>query len=259
MTPIESAILLLVALIAAASATVINDVGSVQLLFQNDLVETTTSTSALLLKDLDSYDNALTKCLALSENLLNEVPADIQDQLTYLVYSGQLDNNARLFIGASNAQGWARQVKHQEQSCFAYSLASASVVKMDCSAELLALCTQSAPAYKKQQLGHRFSGDEKLTIQTDKYNVTGYVSSFPFWTCPNIQASTAEYPGIAIHDHFVFLRFRLHSRRWETCASHLRSHIQATLLSMHWSRERRAFKPLRPMELFPPMKPARIV
>jgi len=145
-------------------SVVINDkIGDVQILYQNDLLANSTSTSALLVHRKKCYSDAITACSALSESLLTDVTPDLEDQLNYLVFSGQVVPYTKLFV----AQG-------SGSCCSAYDTTQKAVVKVDCATELPALCTNSAPPYNITQLGASVSQQRQVTSSGSNYNITGY-------------------------------------------------------------------------------------
>lgn len=116
---------------------------AVRLLLQNDL-SASAGTSALLLDDsLIAGTSASSACQVYNEQLLSEVDEDIQDQLRYLVFRGDLSNSTRLYIGSSGSNGNAtaspalRFARRQASQCQAWSIGDSSVVSVDCSTELV--------------------------------------------------------------------------------------------------------------------------
>ena len=163
----------LVLLSRVISMAIKGDVGSIQLLYQNDLTVNTTSTSALLLQSKKSFNDAISSCAALSESLIAGVPFDVQEQLSYLAYSGQLEENAQIYIVSKSVDPVIRIRQGQEQKCSAYSMAERMVVKVDCGTKLPALCTQSAPPYNSSQLGAPISESRQITVNSKGYAITG--------------------------------------------------------------------------------------
>lgn len=128
---------LLIALLAQQAS-------AVRLLLQNDLSASTDLTSALLLDDSrSSGTEASSACSAYNEQLLPSVDTDIQDQLNYLVFRGDLSNSSRIYIGGSNGAAAAsaapalRFARRQAQQCQAYDVGSANVTSVDCTTELV--------------------------------------------------------------------------------------------------------------------------
>jgi len=152
------------------SVVIDNQVGRVQILYQNDLTSNTTSTSALFIQSEKSYKDASAACRAFSETLLDNVPSDVKDQLNYLVFSGQLESNAQLYISFENIHDGMRTCRGREQSCLAYHVAEEKVVEVDCGTELPALCTQSADV---SQLGYPISNSREITVNSLDYAITG--------------------------------------------------------------------------------------
>lgn len=115
---------------------------AVRLLFQNDLSASTDLTSALLLDATSTGSEASNACSAYSEQLLPSVNSDIQDQLNYLVFRGDLTNSSRIYVGgSSNASSTPtlRFARRQTQQCQAYEVGSANVTSVDCTTELVSL------------------------------------------------------------------------------------------------------------------------
>lgn len=115
---------------------------AVRLLFQNDLSASTDVTSALLLEAASSGTQASSACSAYNEQLLPAVNSDIQDQLSYLVFRGDLTNSSRLYIGSSsNASSTPalRFARRQSQQCQAYDIGSAAGIAIDCGTELVCI------------------------------------------------------------------------------------------------------------------------
>ena len=140
-----------------------NAIGNVQVLWQNDLAQKTNSTSALFLHEKHSYSQTVAACKALSESLLQTVPADIKDQLNYLVYSNSISSDARIYIA-----------KSYNNRCNAWDQHQKKVVSVDCATKLPALCTQSAPPYSASQQFSSINKKTEVTVNTELYSITGY-------------------------------------------------------------------------------------
>lgn len=123
-----------------------HQVSAVRLLLQNDLSASTEYTSALLLDDpTSSGTQASSACSTYNEQLLPSVDSDIQDQLNYLVFRGDLSNSSRIYIGGSSNASSApalRFARRQGQQCQAYELGTANVTSVDCSIELVSSKTR---------------------------------------------------------------------------------------------------------------------
>lgn len=134
--------MVLTALQGVYSVVINNQIGDVQILYQNNLLANSTSTSALLTYQKTSHKNAITACGALSESLLPDVPSHLEDQLNYLVFSGQVAPCTKIFIA-----------KGSDSCCSAYDVTQKAVVKVDCATDLPSLCAKPAPPYNVSQLG----------------------------------------------------------------------------------------------------------
>lgn len=113
---------------------------AVRLLLQNDLSASTSYTSALLLDDATSSGSqASSACSQYNEQLLPEVNEDIQDQLRYLAFRGDISNSTRIYIGggSTNSTPALRFARRQTQQCQAYAVGNATVTSVDCSTELV--------------------------------------------------------------------------------------------------------------------------
>ena len=168
------------AFLAGVRSVVLDDqIGSLQLLYQNQVSARTKSTSAILLQSLQNYTDAAQSCHALSETLLNGVSQDVEDQLTYLNYSGQLNGDTRVYLSPRNGQADTLEQNAATQSCYAYSLVTNATVEVNCSTHLRALCTQSAPPYTASQLNAKISASNELTVMSQNLSITGYRNTFP--------------------------------------------------------------------------------
>ena len=162
-----------VLLLSGASSVVINDqLGHVQILYENDLLSNTTSTSALLIQSEKCYPDAVAACNTLSESLLARVPPDVQHQLDYLVYSGQLHQSAKLYISPQATRSRVRALGGNE-SCLAYDVTEHKVSEVDCNTPLRVLCTQSAAPYSASQLNSTITENRRTTVNSQNYAITG--------------------------------------------------------------------------------------
>jgi hypothetical protein len=155
------------------SVVIDDQLGHVQLLYQNDLQSNTSSTSALLIQTQKSYSDASRACAALSESLIPDVPGDVQDQLNYLVHVGQLQSSAQLYIRSQTASHRIRTAGSLASSCSAYDVGGKKVVGVDCGKTLQFLCTQSATPYHASQVGASVPEDKKITVSSGNYTITG--------------------------------------------------------------------------------------
>ena len=166
---------LVVACLAGVRSVTLDDqIGSLQLLYQNEVAARTNSTSAILLQSLQNYTNAAQSCRALSETLLTGIPQDVKDQLAYLNYSGQLKGDTRVYLSSRTGQGETLGQNSAPQSCYAYSPATSTTVEVNCSTPLRALCTQSALSYIASQLNAKIGAGYKLTVKSQNLSITGY-------------------------------------------------------------------------------------
>ena len=125
--------LLGVSVLAASAA-------QVRVLYQNDL-SATPSTSALLLGTLTTSSNSTAACGVYGEQPLTSVTPDIQDQLSYLVYSGELTNSSLLWIGnaINTTLSPTRFARRQASTCSAYSVGLLNVTTVDCTTALVSI------------------------------------------------------------------------------------------------------------------------
>lgn len=195
--------LLVLAFLAGVRSVALNDrIGSLQLLYQNDVAAKTNSTSAILLQSLQNYTDAAECCHLLSETLLTGMPSDVIDQLTYLNYSGQLGGDTRVYLSSRTGTADPLRQDLAAQNCYAYSLALNATVGVNCSTHLRAFCTQSATPYTASQLNAKIGSRYKLTVTSQNLSITGYRTTSP--PSQNIvRPELADrYTDIAMHVHF---------------------------------------------------------
>ena len=175
MKAIQATSVVFLALNAAALVVVNEQIGPIQLLYQNDLTADASSTSALLLQKEATYAESLTSCQALSEFLLPAVSADIHDQLRYLTHSGQL-RHGQLHLAMPPQDAPRSRARRAPQACLAYNVQRMEANAVDCNAKLPALCTQSAPPYNASQLRAEVGDERKVTVENKNYSITGYIT-----------------------------------------------------------------------------------
>ena len=163
-TPRLASLLVLAFFTGVKSVIVDDQIGSLQLLYQNEVAARTNSTSAILLQKLQNYTDAAQSCHAISETILTGVRLDLKDQLTYLNYSGQLEGDTRVYVSSRAGQSG---------TCHAYSLSMDAMTEVNCSTELRALCTQSATPYKASQLNAKIVAKRELTLTSQTLSITG--------------------------------------------------------------------------------------
>lgn len=156
---------------ALSTAVISEHLGDVRVLYQNDLLGNSTSTSAFLLYGKKSFQSAQRACSALSESLLPNVPSDVHDQLRYLVFSGQLESSAQLYVARTPGGN------SSEDRCRAYDLASGKVVQAQCDAELAVLCTQSSSPWSVSDFNAPVSSDRRIIVEDSGYRWSGWVLS----------------------------------------------------------------------------------
>ncbi|KAK9899041.1 alpha/beta-hydrolase [Cystobasidium minutum MCA 4210] len=179
---------------------------AVRLLLQIDLSASTSYTSALLLDDsTTSGSQASSACSRYNEQLLPEVNEDIQDQLRYLAFRGDISNSTRIYIGGSGGDSGSgggnatalpalRFARRQASQCQAYSVGNASITSVDCSTELPVLCTNSAPPTTVNNTSPSSGSEVVLTSRSSSLSITGYrdARSFRFLGIPFAQPPTGS-------------------------------------------------------------------
>ena len=91
----------------------------VRVLYQNDLSLNSNATSALLISDPVTGDDASQACSAYNEQLLTSVTSDLRDQLDYLVFRGALQNSSQIYIGGGSS---ARLRFKRQSQCQVYNV-----------------------------------------------------------------------------------------------------------------------------------------
>jgi carboxylesterase type B len=158
--------------VLAASIPDSSSIGAVQVLNYNNLGPENNGTAALLIYDLLSNADALTRCESMGESLLPAATiqgvsggptTEMQFQLNYLVASDSLQNEDLLWVGGSS-----------NGDCVAYSHSSMNVSVVPCSNTLPAFCTSSAAPTTDLDNTIAPTAELKVTISANGFNITGY-------------------------------------------------------------------------------------
>ena len=111
-----------------------------RILYQNDLSLNSNATSAIFLPEAVTGSEAASACEAYNEQPLTSVTADLQDQLNYLVFRGELTNSSRIHVGGGSASPALRFARRQTASCQAYSVGNATTDAVDCATTGVGRC-----------------------------------------------------------------------------------------------------------------------
>jgi carboxylesterase type B len=167
-----SALLCASAHVLAISIPNTSSIGAVQVLNYNNLGPENNGTAALLIYDLLSHADALTRCESMGESLLpasniqgakDGPTTEMQFQLDYLVASDSLQNEDLLWVGGSSSG-----------DCVAYSYSGMSVSTIPCSSTLPAFCTSKAAPTTDNDNTVAPAADLKVTVSANGFNITGY-------------------------------------------------------------------------------------
>ena len=124
------------ALLALATSFAAPALAQLRVLYQNDLSFNASTSALLILQDTPGSD-AASACAGYSEQLLSSVNSDIEDQLKYLVYTGELQNSSRLHLGGGSSSPALRFARRQQESCNIYNVGVQFVSSGNCSEPLV--------------------------------------------------------------------------------------------------------------------------
>lgn len=117
--------------LVAASLTVVS-AATVRTLYQNDL-SATPAVGALIVAPA-SGNNITEACAAFNETPLNGIPDDVQSQIAYLRYSGQIAASVYLGLGAFFANGTSVAPGGQNfTGCPAFAVGTGYIATPNCS------------------------------------------------------------------------------------------------------------------------------
>jgi hypothetical protein len=195
-------VLALASLALAQSTPSIATTGPARILFQNDL-STNYSTPALYLSRGVGYEAAASACQAFNEQLLSDVSADIQLQLNYLLYAGELSSSSMIWLSGTSSNSSASSAAasatsnvparfKRQSSCTAFTPSSKQLAAVDCAMELPVLCTQSAPPFSIAAAN--VTAGSQVSIPLNESTVTGYrdARSFRFLGIPYAQSPVGQ-------------------------------------------------------------------
>lgn len=158
----------------------VDSLGSLRALHYNNLGPQNNGTSAVLVHDTLSFDDAILKCAAIGESVypwskgVCNSQKELQYQLDYLVFAKELQPDDFVWISANNSIG----------NCSAFSLEDKKVIQKPCKENLPALCTSTVPP--TTDLDRDVRNKTKLTVESKGYKLTGYrdARSFRFLGVP---------------------------------------------------------------------------
>ena len=113
----------------------------VRVLYQNDLSLNSNATSALLISEPVTGENAAAACAAYNEQLLSSVTPDVKDQLQYLVFRNSLQNSSDVYVGGGSA---ARLRFKRQASCEIYNVGLGLSDSGNCTASLVSSSSRKA-------------------------------------------------------------------------------------------------------------------
>ena len=121
----------------------------IRVLFQNDLSFNATA-AAIFLATPTTGSNASSACTVYNEQQLSTVSSDIQDQLNYLVFRGDLSNASQIHVGG-NAASTLRFGKRQS-ICNVYRVGTSDFTTVNCSTMLVSPFSPHPPSDKLRML-----------------------------------------------------------------------------------------------------------
>ena len=162
-------------------APYINSLGSVQVLHYNNLGPQNNGTSAVLVYDELSHENAAARCAEIGEELHPwSSTASLQQtqllyELDYLTFSKALRADAFIWVSTEPVHG---------KRCQALSVSHQRLLDIPCDVKLPSMCSSSPPPSTDLDRSARESS--KLTIESQGYSLTGYrdARSFRFLGIP---------------------------------------------------------------------------
>ena len=185
-----------------------------RILYQNDLSLNSNATSAILLPESVTGTEAASACEAYNEQPLASVTADLQDQLNYLVFRGELTNSSRIHVGGGSASPALRFARRQTASCQAYSVGNVTTDAIDCATTGVSdrnerkpfriltrspsqpvLCTNSAPPTEYGLTGSpTHAAGSEVSAGSSSASFQGYrdARSFRFLGVPFAQPPTGD-------------------------------------------------------------------
>jgi acetylcholinesterase len=125
------------ALLGFTAALASPALAQLRVLYQNDLSFNASTSALLVLQDTLGSD-AASACAGYSEQLLSSVTPDIEDQIRYLVYAGELQNSSRLHLAPESSPA-LRFARRQQADCRAYNVGVQFVSSVNCSESLVSI------------------------------------------------------------------------------------------------------------------------
>ncbi|KAE8349900.1 Carboxylesterase family-domain-containing protein [Aspergillus coremiiformis] len=157
-----------------------SSLGTLRVLKYNNLGPENSGMAAVLAYDELSKSEAQARCATIGENLYPLESAaqtdrsELDYQLAYLVYSGDIQSNSSFWISTNNSSS----------PCRAYSQSRKMVVSEPCSSKLRAICTSSVPPTTDNN--RNVADKSKVVVTAENYTLTGYrdARSFRFLGIP---------------------------------------------------------------------------
>jgi acetylcholinesterase len=146
----------------------------------NNLGPENNGTAAVLAYDELSNSEAQARCAAIGETLypLESAPqvdrSELDYQLSYLAFSGDIRPNSQFWIGTNGSS----------KDCVAYSQERKSVVSAPCGSKLPSICTSNVPPTTDKN--RAVVDTSKVIVKAENYTLTGYrdARSFHFLGIP---------------------------------------------------------------------------
>lgn len=159
----------------------VNSLGSIQVLHYNNLGPQNNGTSAVLVYDRLSRNDAAGRCADIGEGLhsWSSKPSvqqtEVSYELDYLIFSNELSADEPVWVSVEAVRG---------EQCQAFSPSEKKLLQVSCDAKLPSLCSSTPPP--STDLDWRPREPTKLKIESQGYSLTGYrdARSFRFLGIP---------------------------------------------------------------------------